>query len=388
MKTLLSMLLLSIVLPIGGNSFAQPPENAVLSPSWETLAEKNILAWTPQEQLLGYPNIRKINPVREIPPSSDPLPLPRKLWPPSHRWDEEMAELHLTGLVIVEDGTIRFEGYRQGHSKDQRWMSFSIAKSVVSLLYGFAIAEGHIDDLDETVADHMAQFEGSGYADVRLRDLLQMASGVQWNEDYADPESDVAKLDNASEAKVLEHLASLPSLHAPGTVFNYNTGETILAGAILSQAVGMSLSEYLSLRIWSPYGMESGADWALMGEDGAEMGGCCISATLRDYARLGLATLENTKGSSASTPLPTDWMRQSTTPSASAPFYGNFWWIMDNGDYRAVGIFGQAIHISPSRNLVIAMHGAWPEASSDELSAKRADLIKKIKAASMRFASD
>lgn len=386
-RILLFVSLLACLAISSSSALAETPEGAS-SELWAELREKNILAWTPDEQRLGYANIRLFSPVREIPASPTPLALTPMLWPEDPVWVQHMEDLHLAGLLVIQDGKVRLEKYRLGHDEDQRWMSFSIAKSVVSLLYGVAMNEGLIQSLDDRVADYLPPFKGTGYGDVPLRDLLHMASGIQWNEDYEDPRSDVAKLDDATEAEVLMHLASLPPLHEPGTVFNYNTGETILAGAVLAQAVGMPLGDYLSSRIWSPMGMEHGADWALMGEGGAEMGGCCISASLRDYGRLGLLSLKATQGTLKPAVLLEDWMRASTQPSPAAPFYGYFWWLTGDGDYRASGIFGQAIHVSPSHNLVIAMHGLWPAAVDEGLSEKRRALIEKIKHASTQFASD
>lgn len=387
-RILLSISLVwSMMLPLG-TGWAATPESAPAE-LWNQLRGKNILTWTPQEQRLGYPNIRSINPVRDIPASEHTWVLEPALWPEDSDWADQMEALHLAGLLVIQDGKIRLEKYRQGHNENQRWMSFSIAKSVVSLLYGVAISEGLIQSLEERVSDYLPQFADTGYGDVELRHLLHMASGVRWSEDYQDPHSDVAKLDNATEAEVLAHLASLPAIHAPGTVFNYNTGETILAGAILAKAVGMNLSEFLSSRIWSPAGMEHDADWALMGAGGAEMGGCCISATLRDYGRLGLLTLSaKANNHPGSAPVTHAWMQESTTPSPAAPYYGYFWWLTGEDDYRASGIYGQAIHVSPSHNLVIAMHGLWPNAVDDELSEKRRALVAAIKRAATQSASD
>ena len=356
------------------------------APSWSSLAQKNVLAWTPEEQRLGYPNVRKIRDTRTLMPSNDPYPLPAELWSDVEQLHESMDDLALAGLIVVHEGAVRFEAYREGHHERARWMSFSIAKSVVSMLYGLAIEDGFIGNLNETVADHLPEFVGTGYGEVELGHLLQMASGVAWNEDYEDPNSDVAKLNNASEQQVLQHLASLPRLHEPGTVFNYNTGETTLAGAILRRAIGMTLSDYLNAKIWSvPDGMADGADWALMSPNGAEMGGCCISATLRDYARIGLWAMAGSHGHGG---LPADWMQQSTQPSAGADYYGFFWWLEENGDYRASGIFGQSIYISPDQNLVIATHGLWPVATNETFSQKRDDLIELVKRVAVQSASD
>ncbi|MDR9390023.1 MAG: serine hydrolase domain-containing protein [Wenzhouxiangella sp.] len=352
--------------------------------SWAVLEQQNVLTWSQAQMRVGFPNIDQISPVRRILASQTPKPLPVALWPATQSWADDMDALHLTGLLVIEDGVIRYEQYRQGHTAEQPWMSFSVTKSVVSMLYGAALKDGFIQSLDQTVSAYLPQFDNTAYAEVTLRDLLRMQSGVAWREVYDDPNSDVSRLDNAKEADILAHLASLPRAHPPGTTFNYNTGETTLAGVILARAVGQSLSAYLADTIWQPYGMASPAHWALMGTDGGEMGGCCISATLTDYGRLGLMALNNWRGDGAEDPLPAGWLRQATTPSPNAPHYGYFWWLEDGNDFRAAGIFGQAIHISPESNLVIAMHGAWPSAVDEALADKRRALIAEIKAKASR----
>src|SRR5690606_29854148 len=157
---------------------------------------------------------------------------------------------------------------------------FSVAKSVTSTLVGAAIQDGKIAGLGAPVTDYIPELKGSGYDGVTVRQLLMMSSGVKWNEDYSDPKSAVAQ----AGAPILEpgvnpivsYMRKLPREHAPGTVFHYNTGETDLVGLLVSNAVGMSLSDYASEKIWKPYGMERDAIWVVDGA-GRERGGCCIS---------------------------------------------------------------------------------------------------------------
>ena len=122
---------------------------------------------------------------------------------------------------------------------------------------------------------------------MRIRDILHMASGVAWNEDYADPESDVAQAGAANGIEPTQYLNTLPREAQPGTRFNYNTGETNLVGELLRAAIGNNASRYLENKIWRPFGMEHDAYWLLSSAGGVETGGCCINATLRDYARIG-----------------------------------------------------------------------------------------------------
>jgi CubicO group peptidase (beta-lactamase class C family) len=189
-----------------------------------------------------------------------------------------------------------------------------------------------------------------------------MSSGVAWNEDYADPESD---LNSASwdTLGLYEYLRHKPRVSEPGVVFNYNTAETNLVGTLLRSAIGNNLSTYLSEKIWRPFGMESDANWLLNEPGGGESGGCCISATLRDYGRIGLFALSNGQLEDGTRVLPDDWMSDSTAPSRGNGGYGYLWWLLEDGIYRASGIFGQGIYINPGKNVVIALHSARPVAS-------------------------
>jgi CubicO group peptidase (beta-lactamase class C family) len=189
-----------------------------------------------------------------------------------------------------------------------------------------------------------------------------MSSGVEWNEDYADPASDVNSAD-WDTLGLYEYLRNKPRAAQPGEVFNYNTAETNLAGTLLRSAIGNNLATWLSEKIWKPFGMEAAANWMLSEPGGGEQGGCCISATLRDYGRLGLFAMGNGQLADGTRVLPETWMAESTKPSKGNPGYGYFWWLYDDGTFRASGIFGQAIYINPKENVVIAMHSARAIAS-------------------------
>ena len=201
---------------------------------------------------------------------------------------------------------------------------------------------------------------GSSYDQTSIADLLQMASGVEWNEDYADPQSDVASA-SWETLSLFDYLGNKPRQAEPGERFNYNTAETNLAGTLLRAAIGNNLATYLSEKIWQPFGMEFDASWNLTEPGGGEFGGCCINATLRDYGRLGLFALGNGRLANGAEVLPADWMTKSTTPSK-----GYFWWLGGDDLFNAIGIFGQGIHVNREQNVVIALHSARPVASDDE----------------------
>ena len=270
------------------------------------------------------------------------------------------------GLIVVKGNDIVLEDYATGHTEETRWVSFSVSKSITSMLIGAAVKDGYIDSVDEKVADYLPRLKGTSYEDVRIKDVLHMASGVAWNEDYADPASDVALAGALNGIDLVQYLAKLPKVAEPGTTFNYNTGETNLAGELLRSAIGNNASEYLEHKIWKPYGMEHDAYWLLSSEGGVETGGCCLNATLRDYARIGMFAKDQGVLPDGTSVLPTGWMKGSTSPSEGFGGYGYLWWLFDEGAYSARGIFQQWIFIDPKRDLVIAVHSNALQAVEDD----------------------
>lgn len=334
-----------------------------------------ILFWTPEQQVSGYRNINRIFPTRIVSTGDAVLELPEapveladvevRTENTSMTLDEYFVQQNVAGLLVLKDGKIAYERYGLGNSQDSRWISFSVTKSVVSMLVGAAIQDGYIESVDEMVSDYLPRLKGTPYDQSTIRNILQMASGVEWNEDYADPASDV---NNASWQTVAlyNYLAQKPRDSEPGEVFNYNTAETNLVGTLLRSAIGNNLSTYLQEKIWQPFGMEADAWWTLTEPGGGEFGGCCINATLRDYGRLGLFALSQGHLPDGTPVLPDGWMTQSTAPSVAYPGYGYLWWLGTGGAYRATGIFGQGICIHPEQNVVVALHSARAVASNSE----------------------
>jgi CubicO group peptidase (beta-lactamase class C family) len=171
-----------------------------------------------------------------------------------------MALNRVAGLLILKDGKIAFEDYELGIDPETRWTSFSMAKSISSTLVGAAIEDGYIESLDDQLTKYVPAFKGSGYDGVTVRNLLQMSSGVKWDETYTNPNSDARKiLDEQLLQKpgtVVRYMSSLPRAFAPGSVWHYSTGETYVVGALLEGATKRPISVYLSEKIWKRVGME------------------------------------------------------------------------------------------------------------------------------------
>jgi len=297
-------------------------------------------------------------------PPGPPLTLPLDV-------DEYMAGQRSAALLVLHDGKLRLERYGLDFGGSGRWTSFSVAKSITSTLVGAAIRDGYIRSMDEKVSDYIPQMKGSAYDDVSIRQLLTMTSGVRWNEDYADPDSDVAKFNNHEPEEGVDALVSymrrLPREVPAGTRWLYSTGETNLVGILVNQATKKHLSAYLAEKIWIPAGMEQQATW-ILSKTGQEIGGCCIQAASRDFARFGQFILDGAavKGQSI---VPDGWLTEATTARTGIDQadrgYGYQWWTYADGTFTARGIFGQGIFIDPKRRLVIVSNANWAGGARD-----------------------
>ena len=291
--------------------------------------------------------------------------------------DAYMNSQRSAAIVILHDGKLVYEKYGLGFGPEGKWTSFSVAKSLTSTMVGAAVKDGHIKSLDDKVTDYIAGLKGSAYDDVTVRQLLTMTSGVRWNEDYTDPKSDVALFNEHKAAEgedvTVSYMKTLPREAPAGTKWVYKTGETNLIGVLVSEATGKTLAEYLSEKVWKPYGMEQDATW-LLGATGHEISGCCIQAATRDYARFGQFILEGGVAGGKQV-MPDGWLAMATTKQTGIGMdgrgYGFQWWTNDDGSFAAQGIFGQGIFIDPARKLVIASNSNWPKATDPDIGAAR-----------------
>jgi CubicO group peptidase (beta-lactamase class C family) len=279
-----------------------------------------------------------------------------------------MGSQNSAAVIVIHKGKIRLEKYGLHQDVNSKWTSFSVAKSMTSTLVGAAIKDGYIKSISDKVSDYVDGLKGSAYDDVSIEQLLTMTSGVQWNEDYADPNSDVAMFRNVTpepgETAIVAYLKKLPRAHQPGTVFNYSTGETNLVGILVEAATGISLADYLSQKVWQPFGMQQDASW-VVSSTGEPISGCCVQAAPRDYARLGLFMLENGMTMEGQV-VPENWVADATSKqvefAGGTKGYGYQWWVEDDQAFMAKGIFGQGIFVDPSRELVIAVNSSWQDA--------------------------
>lgn len=293
--------------------------------------------------------------------------------------DAYMQGQRSAALLVLHKGQVRLERYGLGFDAGGRWTSFSVAKSFTSTLVGAAVRDGHIKSMDDKVSDYIQEMKGSAYDDVSIRQLLTMTSGIRWNEDYSDPQSDVAQFNNHQPEEGMDaavsYLRKLPRAAPAGTRWLYSTGETNLVGILVSRATGKPLSTYLSEKIWVPAGMEQQATW-ILSKTGQEISGCCIQAATRDFARFGQFILGGARANGQSI-VADDWLPQATTARTGINMpgrgYGYQWWTYDDGSFAARGIFGQGIFIDPQRQLVIASNANWAGGARDPVAGAARD---------------
>jgi hypothetical protein len=345
-------------------------------------------ALTPELAVSTFRNIHRLFPSRVIRHGGTPRALPAATQPlgaitfrdgDSTRTLDDYVRLNrVAGLLVLKDGAVRLERYEFGNTAATRWMSMSVAKSITATLVGAALHEGLIRSLDDSVTRYVPRLAGSAYEGVTIRDVLMMASGVQWTETYTNPASDRRKLLEAQISQVpgsaMAVMAGLPRAAPPGTKNTYSTGETQVIGEVVRGAVKRPLADYLADRIWRPAGMEADGTWWLDSPDGVEIGGSGIGATLRDYARFGQFVLED--GVAGGTRyLPEGWSREAGSPKVlrdGTPLhYGYLWWPSTtevgrrDGAFAAKGIHGQWVHVNPVARVVIAVWGAQVHPTAD-----------------------
>ena len=289
------------------------------------------------------------------------------------------------GVLVLQNGKVRLERYAPPHSAATRWNSFSVAKSITSTLVGAAIKDGYIKSLDDPVTRYITPLRGSAYDDVTVRQLLTMTSGVKWNEDYTDVNSDVARMyaqaPDPGFDMTVSYVRKLPREAPAGTKWVYKTSETNLVGVLVAEATRKPLARYLSEKIWHPYGMQRDAEW-MIDDVGHEQGGCCLAMTLRDYGRFGQFILDGARVGGKPI-VPENWLSQATrthVSTGSGSGYGYQWWTRNDGTFEGRGIYGQTLHIDRTRRLVVVINSATEQPTDRASGQARREFIAAVQA--------
>jgi CubicO group peptidase (beta-lactamase class C family) len=287
-----------------------------------------------------------------------------------------LAYNRVSGLLILKNGKVVLEDYELGANAETRWPSFSMAKSVSSTLVGAAMQQGLVKSLDDPITQYLTEMKGGAYEGVSIRNVLQMASGVRWDETYTDPTSDRRKLLEAQLAQkpgaIIAYMNHLQRAGAPGSIWNYSTGESFLVGALLERVTHKPLATYLSETLWAPLGMEKDATWWTESPGGVGLSGSGLGATLRDYARFGSFVLDDGMLDGKRI-VPEGWFREAGRAhviGGKKVDYGYFWWSIPEDDpihqgaFQAIGIFGQHMYVNPTAKLLIVVLSARPKPDS------------------------
>ena len=287
---------------------------------------------------------------------------------------EEFLEDHATvAFLVIHRDTIKYERYFKGYDPTRIHTSFSMAKSVMSMLIGCAIQDRFITSVDQPVSDLVPELGKNGFDKVTVEHVLQMTSGLDFQESYVNPFGSAAKFYYGR--RLYKNMERFKLKRAPGDRFEYVSGNSQLLGLILERALRAkgdqrTVTAYLHDKLWSPLGMEYPSAWSIDRKNGGiEKTFCCINAPARDFAKLGSLYLHNGRWRDQQL-VPAEWVERSTTvdtTNGSAAHYQYQWWLPSaEGDFMAQGILGQFIYVDPSRDLVMVRLGkkyggvGWP----------------------------
>jgi len=319
-------------------------------------AERIVQNFSHMDQLFHYRVLdRGTGPVSELPQGA-----PETLSPETEAW---IARREVTALVILRDGKITHESYYKGTGPEDLRISWSMAKSVLSALFGTLVAEGKFPDLDAQVVAFVPSLKGSAYDGCTIRDVLTMSSGVHFDEDYMKFSSDINRM-----GRVLGLGGSMDGFAAslktratpPGSHMHYVSVDTHVLGMVIRGATGRDPVDLMAERIIAPMGLEAAPEMLTDSEGtGFVLGG--LNLRTRDYARIGQMFLQNGFWNGRQI-VPADWVAASTAhQAADGAGYGFQWWVpKDNAafgnDYMAQGIYGQFIYVNPAKQVVIAVN--------------------------------
>jgi CubicO group peptidase (beta-lactamase class C family) len=331
----------------------------------------------------NFRNMAKFVPTSVMPPSPEPWDLGPSRDSLQYTGDFHGAPTSLdqfvtlsdtSALLVIQDGVVVYEKYAHGDSVESLHTSFSVAKSFISALIGISLSEGRIESLDDPVRKYLPELTSQTFDGVTVRHVLQMSSGMRFNEDYTDPEADInTMIGLVPPMTYLEYINTLGREREPGTFNHYVSMNTQLLGMLLIRVSGESLTEYMIRKLWHPLGMEQEGLWTLDNE-GHELAMGGLAASARDYAKLGLLYLHGGRRGDAPV-LPAGWAEESVTPNAphlmpgenpnstNTAGYMYQWWTPRNwdGDFLARGIWGQNIYVHPGNRVVIVKLAADPK---------------------------
>lgn len=281
---------------------------------------------------------------------------------------EGLDHFKTDGMIVLHEGNLLYENYWNNNSADTKHIAFSVSKSFLSALVGIALEDGLIDSIADPITKYLPDFNGTGYEGVSIKNILQMSSGVEFNEDYADPNSDINKFGRAvaKGSSFRDFAKTLKQSKEPGTYHHYVSIDTQVLGFLLAEVTGMSLQDYLYEKIWNKIGMEDEA-YYIVDNLGVEMALGGLNASVRDFAKFGQLYLNKGQWEGVQI-VPENWVNASHNTdgphlipgeselSSSVWGYGLQWWVpgFPDTDYTAAGVYNQYIYVDPIAKVVVA----------------------------------
>ncbi len=340
-------------------------------------ADINSFTFRNSAQMFETRTVPRAGPLWEIPHSEGFQPPDYVFHGQSYSYNDFVARTYTNALLVIRNGSIVFEDYRNRTTETDRFISFSMAKSITALLIGIALDKGDIRSLDDKAGEYVPELKGGAYGDVSIRNILQMRSGVDYEEryDFGNKPSMAALIHrNAivlNKERFADSAMTIGRKAPPGSRFNYATLDTAVLGWILERATRQPVADFMAENLWGPAGMEADGFWIADGRRGIgrELTGMGFNARLRDYGRLGLLMLNDGMRGDRRV-LPKNWMGKATamlpieaTDAEWSPRgYGFQFWQLDDepGAYAALGLAGQFIYVHPKSRTVIVKLSYFP----------------------------
>ncbi|MHC1707205.1 MAG: serine hydrolase domain-containing protein [Bacteroidales bacterium] len=288
---------------------------------------------------------------------------------PGQTFEQYLEANKTLAFLVIKNDTIIYEQYFDNFDSTQIVPSFSVAKSFVSALTGIAIKEGFIKSVEQTVFDFLPEIEDTGIRKICIRDLLNMRSGIKWEEKYSSPFALMPKYYYGTNLK--KYIKNLRTELPPDTYYNYQSVNTLLLSLVLEKATGVPINIYLQEKIWKPLGMESDASWSIDSKKrGTVKAFCCINAVTYDYARFGRLYLHHGNWNGTQL-IPASWIAQTLSITEDSRDSGGFpyqyhWRVTKEGALFAKGVLGQFIYLDLNKELIIVRLGKangkanWP----------------------------
>ena len=263
-------------------------------------------------------------------------------------------------FIIIHRDSIQYEKYFDGYTRESPVASFSMAKSILSILIGCAVDEGLIQSVEDPVTKYIPELTAQGFDKVTVLHLLQMTSGLDFKESYSNPFGKAARFYYGNDLR--KEMSKLKLKEDPGVHFEYLSGNSQLLGWVLERALqGKTISDYAAEKLWAPLGMQYKASWSLdQKTNGLEKTFCCLNATAIDYAKIG-RLYKNGGDWNGHRVVSKSWVETSTAldrSKGSSAIYQYHWWLPTPGeDFMAQGILGQYIYVHPAKDLIIVRLG-------------------------------